>query len=135
MVDGSHTACDGRGNPLDGCGNEVRRGRNECLRICFARTLAHLQRIAFLDNTAMLHNRNAVAKVAHERHRVGDEKAGKLSLPLQIAQQVDHLRSDRDIESADRFIEHEELRLQSESTRNVDALSLSPAESVRVAVE
>ena len=74
-------------------------------------------------------------QVAHQRHGMRDEQARQLTGALQFAQQVDDLRSDRDIERADRLIEHKELRLQCQRTRNVDALSLASAEGMRIAIE
>ena len=64
---------------------------------------------------------------------MGDEEIGEAELALQVAQQVDDLRADRDVERADRLVEDEEARAQGEGARDVDALALATAELVRIA--
>ena len=54
---------------------------------------------------------------------------------LQIAEQVNHLGAHRYVERAHRLIERQELRLQRQRTGNVDALPLTAAELMRVAVQ
>jgi hypothetical protein len=46
-------------------------------------------------------------------HEVGDAEAR-----LQVAQQVDDLRLDRDVERRDRFVEDDELGLERERARD-----------------
>ena len=56
------------------------------------------------------------------------------SCALQVAQQVQHLRLDRDVERRDRLVGDQQLRFQRERARDADALALPAGELVRVAV-
>ena len=51
-----------------------------------------------LHHLAQIHHADAVADVFNHRKIVRDEKIGQTKLGLQIFQQVEHLRLDRDIE-------------------------------------
>ena len=53
---------------------------------------------------------------------------------LQVAQQVQHLRLDRDVERRHRLVGDQQLRLQRERARDADPLALAAGELVRVAV-
>ena len=53
---------------------------------------------------------------------------------LQLDEQVQHLRLDRDVEGGDGLVGDDELRLQHERAREPDPLALAAAEHVRVAV-
>ena len=53
---------------------------------------------------------------------------------LQVAQQVEDLRLDRDVERRDRLVGDEQLGVERERARDADALALAARELVRVAV-
>ena len=61
-------------------------------------------------------------------------KQREVHLALQLEQQVDDLRSDRDVERGDRLVADDELRLQRDRARDPDALPLSARELVREAI-
>ena len=54
-----------------------------------------------------------------------DEQVGQPVLFLEILEQIDHLRLDRDVKCGDWLIANDEVRLNSKGTRNPDALALS----------
>ncbi len=54
---------------------------------------------------------------------------------LQIAQQIQHLRLNRDIQRRDRLVGDDELRVERERAGDADALALATAELVRIAVD
>ncbi len=56
------------------------------------------------------------------------------NLTLQVLEQVNDLRLDRDVERGDRLVRDDEVRLDGERARNADALTLAARELVRVAV-
>ena len=87
-----------------------------------------------LDDPAEVHDRDAVAHVAHEREVVGDEEVGEAELVLEVAEQVDDVGLDRHVEAAHRLVEHEQLRGQREGAGDGDALELAAGELTRVAV-
>jgi len=88
-----------------------------------------------LGHAAQVHDRHAVADVLDHAHVVGDEQVRQAHLPLQLAQQVQHLGLDGDVECRDRLIAHDEVRLQDERPGDADALSLAARELVRVAID
>jgi len=90
---------------------------------------------AGFDDATVLHDGDAVAEVTHQRHRVRDEEIGESVALLEVAQQVDDLRTDRDIECADGFIEDKELGAERNGARDVDALTLAAGELVGIAAE
>ena len=78
------------------------------------------------------HHRDAAADVFHDGEIVGDEEVRDASLLLQILEQVDDLRLDRDIQGADRFVAHDQFRFDGEGARDADALPLAAAELMRI---
>ena len=73
------------------------------------------------------------ADVLDHRQVVGDEQVGEAELLLQVLEQVDHLRLDRDVERRDRLVADDQLRLDRERARDADALALAAGELVRIA--
>ena len=53
-----------------------------------------------LDDLAQVHHGDAVGDVAHDGEVVRDEQVGQAELVLEVLQQVDDLRLDRDVERA-----------------------------------
>ena len=64
------------------------------------------------------------AEKSDHREVVGDEEVGEVVLPLELAQEIQHLRLDRDVEGRDRLVEDDEARLGRERARHRDALAL-----------
>ena len=69
----------------------------------------------------------------HDREIVGDEEVGEAELGLQVLEQVDDLRLNRDVECGDGLVAHDEARPKSERPRDADALPLPAGEFVRIA--
>jgi hypothetical protein len=90
-----------------------------------ARERIHGVARSHLDQLAQVHHRNAVAHVPHHREVVGDEDERQPELPLQAAQQVEHLSLDRDVERRDRLVGDQQLRLERDRAGDADALSLA----------
>ena len=72
--------------------------------------------------------------MAHHREVVADEEVGEPELLLQVLEQVDDLRLDRDVERGDRLVADDELRVERQRPGDADALALAAGELVRVAV-
>ena len=87
-----------------------------------------------LDDLAEVHHRDPVAHVPHDRQVVRDEDQRQAQVALQLAQQVEDLRLDRDVERRDRLVGHDHLRLERERAGDADALALAARELVRIAV-
>ena len=105
------------------------------LGVGFAGGAADLAPGAGFDDATVLHDGDAMAEVAHQRHGVGDEEIGEAVALLEVAQQVDDLCADGDIERADRFVEYEEFGTEGDGAGDVDALTLATGEFVGVAAE
>src|SRR6202041_3134584 len=87
------------------------------------------------DDPAQVHNRHALADVFDHPQIVRNEEIRQMKIVLQVLQQVDYLRLDRNVEGRDRFVEHQEARLDGERSRNADTLALAAGELVRVTIE
>ena len=62
----------------------------------------------------------------HHRQIVRDEQIRDLPLLLQIIEQIQNLRLDRNIERRNRFIADDEIGRKRKRTGNADALPLPP---------
>ena len=90
--------------------------------------------VGVFDDAAEIHHRDAVADVLDHREIVGDEQIGEPELALQVHQQIEHLRLDRDVERGHRLVADDQLRLQRERAGDADALALAAGELVRIVV-
>jgi hypothetical protein len=86
-----------------------------------------------LDDSAKVHHRDARGDVLHHRQVVGDEDIGEAEAPLQVLQQVDDLRLDRDVERRHRLVADDQARLDRQGAGDGDALPLAAGEFVGVA--
>src|SRR4051812_17424809 len=85
-----------------------------------------------LDNAAEIHHRDAVADVGDDGEIVRDEEIGEAVLALQVDQQIDHLRLDRDVERRHRLVADDEARPKRQRPRNADALALAAGKLMRI---
>ncbi len=65
---------------------------------------------------------------------MADEDVGEPELLLELYEQVDDLGLDGDVESRDRLVADDDLRLEDDGAGNADALALATRELVRIAV-
>ena len=99
-----------------------------------ARVGVDLVAVGQLHDLAQVHDRHTVADVLDDPQVVRDEEVGQAELLLQVLQQVDDLRLDRDVERGHRLVGDDEARLHRQGARDADPLALAAAELVRVAV-
>jgi hypothetical protein len=116
-------------------GGELGCSFDELARVGLLRVGAEGFGFAGFYQAAALHDGDARAQVAHQRHGMGDEEIGEAVPALEIAQQVDDLRADADVECRDRLVEDEQARAQGEGAGDVDALALATGELVGMAGE
>ena len=57
-----------------------------------------------LDDGAQIHDRDPVGDMAHQPQIMGDEQHGKAEPLLQLEQEIDDLRLDRDVEGRDQLV-------------------------------
>ena len=81
-----------------------------------------------------VHDGHAVGDVAHDREIVGDEEVREPELRLEILEQVDDLRLDRDVERGHRLVADDQRGLDGQRPRDPDALALAARELMRIAV-
>src|SRR6516225_1716518 len=93
----------------------------------------HLFGGAGFDDAAALHDRDARAEIADDRHRMRNEEVGQAELALELLEEVDDLSADADVEGGDRFVGDDEFGAEGEGAGDADALALSAAEFVREA--
>ena len=63
-----------------------------------------------------------------------NEQVGQSKLLLEISQQIDDLRLDRDVQRGDRFVCNNKFWFKRQRPRDTDSLPLSAAELVRIPV-
>src|SRR5262245_65600780 len=97
------------------------------------RIVADRRGLADLDDPSTMHHGNAVAHVADHADVMADDDVAELELVTEIEQQVENLRSKRNIERRGRLIGNDQLRLERDRPGDADALALAPAERMRVA--
>ena len=81
--------------------------------------------VGVFDDAAQIHHGDACGDVLDHREIVRDEDVGELEAPLQIGEQIDHLRLYGHIERGNRFVAHDQSRLRGKRARDADALSLA----------
>ena len=84
-----------------------------------------------LDHLPDVHDRDTVADVTDHAEVVRHEQIRETERVLEIEQNIERLRLHRHIEGGDRFIGHDQARVQRERPRDADALTLAAAEGVR----
>ena len=79
-----------------------------------------------LDDLAEVHHGDTVRHVLDDRKIMADEEQREAEFLLQILQQVDYLRLDRDVERGDRLVADDQFGFGRQSPRDADALALRP---------
>ena len=106
-------------------------GGEQRLGVGMQRLAGERARLAAFDDLAEIHHHDLVAHVRHGGEVVGDEEVGEAEPRLQIAQQVEDLGADRDVERRDRLVQHDQLGRQDQRAGDGDALALAAREFVR----
>src|SRR5215510_7862984 len=87
-----------------------------------------------LDDAAEVHDRNPIRDVFDHRKIVRNENVSEGKALAKVGEQVEHLRTNRDIERRNRLVTNNKLRFNCESARDRDALPLSAGKFVRVSL-
>jgi hypothetical protein len=109
-------------------------GVEQGARVRVARGLEEVARGRRFDDLAEVHDRHAVGDVAYDAQIVRDEEVGQTEAHLELAEEIQDLGLNRDVEGRDGFVANEELRPGGERTSDADALLLTARELVRIAV-
>ena len=78
-------------------------------RVGMARVVVQLVGGRQLDDLPEVHHRDAVAHVTHDAEVMGDEDDRQPEVALKVAQQVDDLRLDRDVQRGDGLVGDDQL--------------------------
>ena len=85
-----------------------------------------------LDDFPLIHHSDVIRNVADHREVVGDEDHGEAEFSAQLAQQVEDLGLDGDVEGGDRFVGDDQFRLRGEGAGDGDPLALAAGKLVGV---
>ena len=122
-------------DPLAGLfGHGLGHGAQERLRVRVQRAGENLLRRAHFDDAAQVHHGHAPADMTDDAEVVGDEEVREIETLLQVLQQVDNLRLNRDIERGNRLVADDDLGADRQGAGDADALALAAAELVREAL-
>ena len=97
-----------------------------------AEQLAHRR---LLDDPSGVHHRDAVGHLGDDAEVVRDEEQREAEPLLQIAQQVEDLRLDRDVERRGRLVGDQQRRIAGERERDERALPQAAGQLVRIVAD
>ena len=112
---------------------QVRRSGEQRACIGMPWTLEHVSGGGGLDDASQIHDGDPIAETAHDGKIVTDEEIGQPQSAAQIAQQAQHRRLHRKIESGSRLVENHQARLQYQDAGYADPAELAAGKFVRVA--
>ena len=112
-----------------------RHGRQQRLRVGVPGVAVQLVGRSRFDDASQIHHADGVGNMSHDRQIVRDEDVRQAELLLQVAQQVDHLGLDRNIQGRDRLVAENHLRPHRQSPRDADPLPLAAAELVGLTIQ
>jgi hypothetical protein len=90
--------------------------------------------VCYFDDFAEIHDHDSVAKVFNYGQVMGDKKKSDTALLLQVLQKVDDLGLNGNVQGANRLITNKQFGFNGQSARDANALALTAAEFVRIAL-
>jgi hypothetical protein len=90
---------------------------------------------SLFDLAAAPHDDHVVGHLRHHAHVVGDEHHRRVQLPLQLADDVEDLGLDGDVERRGRFVGDQQRRLAGQRHGDHGALAHAAGQGVRIGVE
>ena len=78
-----------------------------------------------LDDLPEVHDRDPVRHVPHDAEVVRDEDVGQPELVLEVGEEVEHLRLDRDVKGRDGLVGDDDRRVDGERPGDADPLALT----------
>jgi len=97
-----------------------------------SRRIEDLRDWSRLDDAPSVHYCQPVAHLGHDPEIVGDENQREVVFALQIAQQVEVLSLDRQVEASGRLVSDQQARLAGYADRTHDALTHAARHLVRI---
>jgi hypothetical protein len=96
------------------------------------RVLQQIANGADFHQLPRVHHGDVIGQITHNPEIVSNEENGHAELLTQLAQQLDDLRLDRNVQRRRGFIGHQEFGLGRQSHRDHDALLHSAGQFVRI---
>ena len=90
--------------------------------------------VSLLHDAALIEHNDAVREVADDGEVMRDEQVREIEVVLELTEEVEHLRLDREVERADRLVADHETRLNHQCPGNRDPLPLAAGEVDREAI-
>src|SRR5579859_4468769 len=112
---------------------QARHLRKERNRVGMLRIGKELDSRRGFDDTAQIHDGDAIADVLDHAEIVTDEQIGETEIAAQLHEEIDDLRLDRHVERSDRFVTDQEIRLDRERASNANTLTLAAGKLMRKA--
>ena len=109
-----------------------RRAGRACTDARRANSVAH---VALLDDAARVHHDDAVGDLGDDAEIVGNEQHRHADLALQLVEQVEDLRLDRDVERGRRLVGDQQHGIAGERHRDHHALAHAARQLVRIVGE
>ena len=114
---------------------QARRGREQRACVGMARVAKDRFAIALLHDSPEVHDREAVAQVAHDGQVVRDEHDGQTEAAAQVLEEPEDRGLHGDVQCGDGLVGNDDARLDSERPCDRDPLSLTPGELARQAIQ
>src|SRR5215203_2295706 len=111
-----------------------RDGREQRGGVGVARLAVERRPVGDLHDLAEIHHGHPVRDVLDHGEVVGYEDVGEVERLLEVLQQVDDLRLDRDVKRRDGLVADDQARVERDGPGHPDPLPLATRELVRVAV-
>ena len=112
-----------------------RRRADQRLRVRVQRPREDAALVPVFHRAAQVHHHHLVGHMLHHRQVVGDEHVAGAELLLQVHEQVEDLRLDRQVQRRGRLVRDHDAGLHHHRPRDRDALALAAREHVRVALQ
>ena len=113
----------------------ARQRRQQAARVGVLRVAEQRPHRRLFDDAAGVHHGDAIRLLRDDAEVVGDEQQREAEARLQIAQQVEDLALDRDVERGRRLVGDEQLGLAGERRGDQRALAQAAGQLVRVFVD
>lgn len=111
-----------------GGGIEQRHGADQSLRVRVQRLSEQFACARGFNNSTKVHHKNPLTHVFDQSEIVSDEQVRDAPSLLQVQKQVHNLSLDGYIKGADRFVTHDEVRLNRQRPGDANSLTLAAAE-------
>ena len=116
-------------------GAQARHGRQQGAGVGMLRPREDFVGTALFDLVAAVHDQHPIGHFGHHAHVVGDEDDAHVHFFLELADQLQDLGLDGDVQGRGGFVGDQQLRLARQRHRDHDALAHAAGQLVRITVE